>query len=152
MRKTLTISLSILVAAVVLVPQVTSAKPKPPKVKTISAYAVVDTASAVDNDPAGESIGDTVTFTQKIYTDSSKTTQIGTDEAFCARTVPGTRQLCTGIFYLDGGAITITGPETTGVHSLAITGGTGKYLGASGEVVLNSVDAVSDEVKIRIIR
>jgi hypothetical protein len=44
------------------------------------------------------------------------------------------------------------GPETSGVHSLAITGGTGRFLGARGEVVLNSIDPISDQVKFRILK
>jgi hypothetical protein len=38
------------------------------------------------------------------------------------------------------------------VHSLAITGGTGRFLGARGEVVLNSIDPISDQVKFRILK
>jgi allene oxide cyclase len=142
----------VLAAAALLVPVGSSAKPPKHKVKTIEAFAVVDSAFPTDVGPAGESLGDTLVFTQKLYSDQTKSKQIGTDEAFCVRTVVGAHQLCTGIFYLPGGSITITGPETSGVHSLVITGGTGKYLGARGEVVLNSIDPISDLVKFRILR
>ena len=47
---------------------------------------------------------------KSVYSDQTKSRQIGTDEAFCVRTVVGEHQLCTGIFYLHGGSITITGP------------------------------------------
>jgi allene oxide cyclase len=150
-RKSLVAATVVLAAAVLLVPVGSSAKPKQ-KVKTIEAFAVVDSATVTDHDPAGESQGDTIVFTQKLYSDQTKSRQIGTDEAFCVRTVVGEHQLCTGIFYLNGGSITITGPETSGVHSLAITGGTGRFLGARGEVVLNSIDPVSDLVKFRILK
>ena len=152
-RKPLVVPALALAAAALLIPVGSSAKPQSkPKVKTIEAFAVVDSAFATDVGAAGQSLGDTIVFTQKLYTDETKTTQIGTDEAYCVRTVVGVRQLCTGIFYLRGGTITITGPETSGVHSLAITGGTGRFLGARGEVVLNSIDPVSDQVKFRIIK
>jgi allene oxide cyclase len=150
-RKLLVASTLALAAAALLLPVGSSAKPKQ-KVKTIEAFAVVDSAFPTDVGPVGDSLGDTIVFTQKLYSDETKTTQIGTDEAFCVRTVPGVHRLCTGIFYLRGGTITITGPETSGVHSLAITGGTGRFLGARGEVVLNSIDPVSDQVKFRIIK
>jgi allene oxide cyclase len=150
-RKPLVAATVALAAAVLLIPVGSSAKPKP-KVKTIEAFAVVDSAFPTDVGPAGDSLGDTIVFTQKLYSDQTKSRQIGTDEAFCVRTVVGEHQLCTGIFYLHGGSITITGPETSGVHSLAITGGTGKFLGARGEVVLNSIDPVSDLVKFRILK
>lgn len=152
MRRVLTLSFIVLAAALLLSPLSSTAKPKKPKFKTFEALAVVDNFSAVDNEPAGDSIGDSLVFTQKLYSDESKTNQIGTDEATCVRTVVGVRRFCTGIFFLKGGQITIAGPETSGVHSLAITGGTGRYLGARGEVVLNSVDAITDEMKFRILR
>ena len=148
-RKPLLIATVALAAAALLVPIGSSARPKP-KVKTIEAFAVVDSAFPMDVGAAGESLGDTLVFTQKLYSDQTKSRQIGTDEAYCVRTVVGAHQLCTGIFYLHGGSIAITGPETSGVHSLAITGGTGRFLGARGEVVLNSIDPVSDLVKFRI--
>jgi hypothetical protein len=150
-RKLLIAPALALAAAALFIPVGSSAKPKQ-KVKTIEAFAVVDSAFPVDVGAPGDSLGDTVVFTQKLYTDETKTTQIGTDEAFCVRTVVGVHQLCTGIFYLRGGTITITGPEASGVHSLAITGGTGRFLGARGEVVLNSIDPISDQVKFRILK
>lgn len=152
MRRFLSAISVFLAAALVFAPAVSSAKPKKNKVKTFEAIGVVDSFSGVDNDPAGDSLGDSLVFTQKLYKDETKTKQIGTDEAFCVRTVPGVRRLCTGIFYLRGGTITIAGPESAGVHSLAITGGTGKWFGARGEVVLNSIDPVTDEMEFRVIR
>lgn len=151
MRRILTTTSILVLAAFVIAPMASSAKPKQ-KVKTFEAVGVVDSFNAVDNEPEGDSLGDTLAFTQKLYTDETKTKQIGTDEAYCVRTVPGVRRLCTGIFYLKGGTITIAGPESAGIHSLAITGGTGKWFGARGEVVLNSIDPITDEMKFRVIR
>lgn len=107
-----------------------------PHTETFEAVAIVDSARGVDNPPPGDSQGDIITFTQKLFTNATQEHMIGTDEAYCIRTVPDTSRVCTGIFYLRNGTITITGPESVEPHSLAITGGTGRWRGARGEIAL----------------
>jgi hypothetical protein len=147
-------ALCVAVLALLIVGATTvGAKPKWHK-KTFHAFAVVDSANVVDNDPAGNSLGDLLVATQKLYKDDSMSRQIGTDQFYCVRTQADAASagLCTGIFYLKGGQITITGPESLGIHSLAITGGTGKWRGVRGEVVLNSENAVSDQMTFHVTR
>jgi allene oxide cyclase len=147
-------ALSLALAALLIVGATTvGAKPKWHK-KTFDAYAVVDSAGFVDNGPEGNSLGDTLVATQKLYKDETMSRQIGTDEFYCVRTVADAASagLCTGIFYLRGGQITITGPEGLGLHSLAITGGTGKWRGVRGEVVLNSQTPASDQMTFHVTR
>jgi hypothetical protein len=147
-------ALIVAVAALLIVGAAAAgAKPKWHK-KTFDAFAVVDSGGLVDNGPAGNSVGDILVATQKLYKDDTKSHQIGTDQFYCVRTVADAASagLCTGIFYLKGGEITITGPESLGVHSLAITGGTGKWRGVRGEIVLNSQDPVSDQMTFHVTR
>jgi allene oxide cyclase len=122
------------------------------KTTTFKAVAVVDSGTPVDNPPSGDSAGDILAFTQKLYTTPAMTKMVGRDEVYCVRTVPGTGRVCTGIFYLKGGQITITGPESLKLHSLAITGGTGKWRGASGEVVLRPKTPVRDDMTFHVVR
>src|SRR5436190_19833988 len=119
--------------------------------KTFKATAVIDSATNVDNPPAGDSQGDIIVFTQKLYRDSSQKTKIGSDQAYCVRTIAGKARVCTGLFYLRGGTVTITGPESsTKVHSLAITGGTGDWRGARGEIVLRPHGPVVDRMTFHV--
>jgi hypothetical protein len=128
-----------------------SADPTPvAKTTTFHATAEVDSGNAVDNPPEGDSAGDVVVFTQKLYTKPDRKTTIGRDEVYCVRTVPGSGRVCTGIFYLKGGQITITGSESTKPHSLAITGGTGRWSGARGQVVLRPSSAVVDDMTFHV--
>jgi hypothetical protein len=125
-----------------------------PKVKstTFHATAVVDSANEVDNPPAGDSAGDIVAFTQKLYATPEQKTVTGRDEVYCVRTVPGSGRVCTGIFYLKGGTITITGPESLKIHTLAITGGTGRFAAARGTVVLRPQNGIIDDMTFHVRR
>jgi hypothetical protein len=116
----------------------------------LHATAVVDSATSVDNPPPGDSQGDILVFTQKLYATPARKAIIGHDEAFCVRTVVGKSRVCTGIFYLNSGQITITGPESVKPHALAITGGTGTWQGASGEVDLRPHGPIIDQMTFHI--
>lgn len=130
-----------------------SADPTPhAKSTTFRATAVVDSGNAVDNPPEGDSAGDIVAFTQKLYATPEQSSTVGRDEVYCVRTIPGSGRVCTGIFYLKGGQITITGPESLKVHSLAITGGTGRWSGATGHVVLRPSSATTDDMTFHVRR
>src|SRR3954466_8535444 len=120
------------------------------KTSTFRATAVVDSGNEVDNPPTGDSAGDVVVFTQKLYATPQQKTVIGRDEVYCVRTVPGSGRVCTGIFYLKGGTITITGPESLKLHSLAITGGTGRFNGARGVVVLRPQNGIIDDMTFHV--
>src|SRR5258706_204295 len=75
--------------------------------ETFEAVAFVDSATDVDNPPSGDSQGDIITFTQNLFSDTTKERQVGTDEVYCLRTISGTSRVCTGLFYLPGGTIAI---------------------------------------------
>ena len=118
----------------------------------LQATAVVDSATNVDNPPAGDSQGDIIAFTQKLYATAARKTAIGHDEVYCVRTIAGKSRVCTGIFYLEHGQITTTGPESVKPHALAITGGSGKWQGASGEVDLRPQGEIVDHMTFHITR
>jgi allene oxide cyclase len=136
----------------VVQPAASATQPKSSSVtkKKFKATAVVNSATNVDNPPSGDSQGDIIVFTQRLYRDSSQQDKIGSDQAYCVRTIAGKARVCTAIFYLRGGTITITGPESTEVHSLAITGGTGTWRGARGEIVLRPNGPVIDHMTFHV--
>jgi hypothetical protein len=88
-----------------------------------------------------DSRGDLLVFQNPIY-DSQNAKQIGNDNGYCVRTVPGKSYECTWTLSLSDGTIVAAGTYNDGVDSvLAITGGTGKYSGARGHLKLHARDA-----------
>lgn len=93
-------------------------------------------ARAVDAPPAGASAGDTLVFTERLLDADGRV--VGTDAASCVRLFDQ-RSLCTGTYVLPRGQLMVQllQPGPTGVYTQAITGGTGRYAGARGTVVVD---------------
>ena len=72
----------------------------------------------------------------------ANTTQVGHDEGFCTRlNVKNGVWECLWTTFVDGGQITVQGPYYDHKNStLSITGGTGAYSGARGEMGLVAKD------------
>jgi hypothetical protein len=107
-----------------------------PEVRTIQLVERAASDALVDNEPPGDSAGDVLTFANLLF-DSTNTTQIGTDQGYCVRVVAGESFECTWTAFLSEGQLTVSGPfyDTKG-SVLAITGGTGAFQGAGGEMEL----------------
>ena len=91
--------------------------------------------------PKPDNRGDVLTFTNDIF-DAANKTKVGSDNGFCIRTAVGKAFECLWTTSLAGGQITVEGPFLdAGDSTLAITGGTGKYSGARGEMALHARDA-----------
>ena len=96
-----------------------------------------DTDAVTDTGAEGDSVGDILTFANKIY-DEKNEKEIGSDNGYCFRTVAGAAWECHWILTLEKGQITVDGPfYDTGDSVLAITGGTGDYATASGQMTLH---------------
>jgi allene oxide cyclase len=88
----------------------------------------------IDVDPTGDSVGDLRVFANPVF-DENDVSQVGTDQGSCVRTVVGQAWECTWTVILDNGQITIEGPfNDTGETIFAVTGGTGNFSGASGQL------------------
>ena len=88
----------------------------------------------------GDSVGDVLTFSNEIY-DATNKTLIGHDNGWCVRTVVGQSWECFWTTLLEKGQITVEGPYYDTKDSvLAITGGTGIYATARGEMKLHARD------------
>ena len=100
---------------------------------------VVERASsdAVTNgDPNNDVLGNVLTFANKVY-DSANKRQVGTDQGYCVRTVVGKSWECNWTTFLKHGSLTVEGKfSDTDNTVLAITGGTGAYARARGEMDL----------------
>jgi hypothetical protein len=100
---------------------------------TIKARSQLDQVQPVDNAPAGDSAGDVLVFTERLFDLHGK--RIGSDAASCVRLFDAT-SLCTGTYTLPGGRVMVQllQPGPTGTYEQAITGGTGRFAGARGTV------------------
>lgn len=82
--------------------------------------------------------GDILSFANPLYEATNKTS-IGADQGFCIRTVVGKSWACNWTNQLKEGTITVTGTfNDAGDSTLVIVGGTGKYAGAHGTMLLHT--------------
>src|SRR5579864_9401212 len=100
-----------------------------------------DTDATVDLGAKGDSVGDLLTFANPVY-DATNKTKLGTDQGYCIRVSVGKSWECFWTLTLKDGQITVEGPFYDSSDSvLVVTGGTGKYAGAKGDMKLHSRDA-----------
>lgn len=94
----------------------------------------------LDTGAKGDSTGDVLTFGNEVY-DAADKNKVGDSNGWCIRTVVGKAWECFWTLTLQDGQITVAGPFTDGKDSvLAVTGGTGKYQNARGEMTLHARD------------
>jgi allene oxide cyclase len=102
-------------------------------------HAVSDTVQMFH--PPANSVGDTLGFHNPVF-NAADTHQVATDNGYCVRTVATgkTEWECTWTTLLPGGDVTVEGPfYDDGTNTmLTITGGTGKYTGAEGHMLLHA--------------
>ena len=100
-------------------------------------HAITDTVQNFH--PGKDSRGDVLGFGNPVY-DSQDNKVVGHDNGYCIRTTPGVAWECNWTTFLDGGQITVEGPYYDNPKHdslLAITGGTGIYLEAQGQMLLH---------------
>jgi allene oxide cyclase len=110
---------------------------------------VVEHASSdavVDIGATGDSEGDILWFANDVY-DETDTSAVGTDQGQCFRTsVANGAWECNWTTMLQDGSITVEGPFYDAADSVvAITGGTGAYKAAQGQMKLHCYTG-ADEV------
>lgn len=99
-------------------------------------HATSDTVT--DTGATGDSSGDLLTFANEIF-DKDNATKVGTNNGWCIRVSVGKSWECFWTLTLADGQIMVEGPFLdSGDSVLAITGGTGKYAGARGEMALHA--------------
>ncbi|HEY2341228.1 MAG TPA: allene oxide cyclase family protein [Steroidobacteraceae bacterium] len=99
-------------------------------------HAVNETTTHVAPGGKADSVGDLLTFANPVF-DSTNKTQVGTDQGYCVRIVVGKSWECFWTLILKEGQVTLEGPfYDSGDSTFVITGGTGKYAGAKGQMKL----------------
>ena len=96
------------------------------------------TTDAVTNGEAGDAAGNILTFANDVF-DAADKHKVGTDQGYCVRMIVGESWECVWTTLLPRGQITVEGPfYDTKDSVLAITGGTGAYANARGQMELKS--------------
>ena len=112
---------------------------------------VLPTPKNANSGKAGARAGDNAIFTLKLYSDARLTRLVGTASYTC--TVNFAQQaICEGQFELNGGGSMIAmGPANlkTGDLVLPVTGGTGRYAGAHGQLTSTDAGTTSNTQIIR---
>jgi len=110
-----------------------------PTVIHVVEHAITDTVQMFH--PPKESLGDVLGFHNPVF-NASNTRKVGMDNGFCIRTVATgkTEWECAWTTLLPGGDLVVQGPffDDGTNTTLAITGGTGKYTGAQGSMLLHA--------------
>jgi allene oxide cyclase len=104
-------------------------------------HAITDTVGDADNGkPSPDALGNVLAFHNPVF-DSTDTKQVGVDNGQCTRTIARTNGVweCFWTVILSAGQITVEGPyHDNGTDTmLAITGGTGAYSEARGQMRLH---------------
>ena len=101
--------------------------------------------TALDDPELSPSRGDQIVFEDRLL---RRGTQVGAGGGTCTVTdvlATGLPLACQVTYELPGGQITAQGrTSTTPVKTLAVTGGTGRYAGAAGELVLTENGDAAD--------
>lgn len=102
-------------------------------------HAETDTVRHIGPPSEEDSAGDVLAFANPVF-DAENAKQVGTDNGQCIRTAPGKAWECIWTVTLDKGQMTVEGPFYDGGKDskLAITGGTGEYEDASGQMRLHA--------------
>src|SRR5215213_7072604 len=100
----------------------------------------VNHETVVDLGDEGDTVGDTLVFNNDLYDDKDQN-QVGSTNGSCIRTAVGKLSECTFTSTVENGSLVVEGPfEESGTGTFAITGGTGEYSGATGQMTLTAAD------------
>ena len=98
------------------------------------------TDTVVDLGAKGDSVGDLLPFANPVYDADNKVLR-GMAQGYCIRVIVGKSWECFWTLTLKEGQITVEGPYSdAGDSILAVTGGTGRYAGAKGQLTLHPRD------------
>lgn len=114
--------------------------------RTMTVVERAETDTVIDLGATGDSLGDQLAFGNPVF-DQANATQVGRDEGVCIRTNPGLAWECTWTTILAHGSLTVQGPfyDDGRDSQLAITGGTGAYRNARGQMTLHARNAAGSE-------
>jgi hypothetical protein len=112
--------------------------------------ADIPTPPNANSGKKGARAGDNALFTLKLYSDTRLTRSVGTATYSCTVNF-GQQAVCDGHFDLRNGTMLAMGPADlkTGNLTLPVTGGTGRYAGAHGQLTSRSAGTAKTTQIIR---
>ena len=106
---------------------------------TVVERATTDAVS-VHAGAAADSVGDILTFSNDVF-DAADQQRVGSDQGYCVRVIVRKSFECHWTLILSTGQISVDGPFFDDKDSvLAVTGGTGAFSGAQGDMRLHARD------------
>jgi allene oxide cyclase-like protein len=128
------------------------------KSKTLRLVGVVSQLNPVDVDPVGDSVGDRLVFSETLFRRGREVGMSGVDCVAVEVTPPyGVTTLqCVATLSLRRGQITlqglieVQGADDPGPWTVAITGGTGAFRGASGQARVRRVSDTRTVYRLRL--
>jgi hypothetical protein len=122
-----------------------SGSPAPPMrqaAETLRFVSKDGTMTSIDLGAKGLGSGDEYILSDKLYTDGRR---VGRDAGTCTVVTAGGDAVCDLVLVLPAGHIVVHGllPATAHEFPLAVTGGTGRYATARGEVLLRQGETSS---------
>ena len=134
-----------LAAAIVVLMFAVSAWRMQTPATTLKVVERATTDAVTDTGEKGDTVGDILTFANKVY-DEKNEKEIGSDQGYCFRVAVGEAWECNWTIVLADGQIVVEGPFYDAKSSvLAITGGTGSYADARGQMTLEARDDKGSE-------
>ena len=112
---------------------------------------ILPTPKNANSGKKGARAGDNALFTLKLYSDAKLTRPVGTAAYSCTVNF-GQQAICDGQFQFSaGGSMIAMGPADlkTGTFVLPVTGGTGRYSGAHGQLTSTSAGTKANTQIIR---
>jgi hypothetical protein len=104
---------------------------------TLVAFEHAGPNPTTDNGAKGDSTGDILTFSNDVF-DAANVNRIGSSQGACVRTVVGVAWECHWSVILADGQVALEGPfYDSGNSVFAITGGTGAYSTAAGDLLVS---------------
>jgi allene oxide cyclase len=112
-----------------------ASEPEPIRIAVVE-HAETDVVE--DLGKMGDSNGDLLTFANPLFDEANKK-KVGTNQGYCIRVQAGVSWECFWTAIFPEGQITVEGPfYDTKDSVMAVTGGTGEYSGAAGEMSLHA--------------
>ena len=113
-----------------------AARPAAAETMDLTLIEHADSDAVTDTGANGDSVGDILTFNNEVFEDGKSA---GRDNGWCLRTVVGKTWECTWTTMLADGNLTVQGPfNDAGDSTLVVTGGTGNFAGAYGDMLLHA--------------
>jgi hypothetical protein len=101
----------------------------------------IDDKTTVHASSGDDNVGDILTFHNPLF-DAGNSSKVGYDQGYCVRLEVGKSYECHWTMVLANGQLVVDGPFLdAGDSDLAITGGTGAYATARGQLHLHARDA-----------